>query len=41
MSDTWQNQQERSNPLALTTIRWIAQHLGRPAARAILYPITL
>ncbi len=41
MSVSWQNQQERSNRLALTTIRWIAQHLGRPAARAILYPITL
>jgi predicted LPLAT superfamily acyltransferase len=40
MSTAWQKQGERSNRLALTTICWIAQHLGRPAARAILYPIT-
>jgi predicted LPLAT superfamily acyltransferase len=41
MSDSWQTQQERSTPLALQTIRWIALHLGRSPARLLLYPITL
>lgn len=41
MSKAWQAQRERSTPLALMTIRWIALHLGRTAARSVLYPITL
>jgi predicted LPLAT superfamily acyltransferase len=41
MSDSWQSQQERSTPLALKSIRWIALHLGRPIARLFLYPITV
>ncbi|BCG63861.1 MAG: hypothetical protein methR_P1606 [Methyloprofundus sp.] len=36
----WQDSKERSTPLALEAIRWIALHLGRPAARLLLYPIT-
>ena len=41
MTDSWQSHQERSTPLALSSIRWIALNLGRPAARVLLYPITL
>lgn len=41
MSSSWQSQSERSNALALTTIRWIALKLGRSPARVLLYPITL
>ncbi|MGR9071685.1 MAG: LpxL/LpxP family acyltransferase [Gammaproteobacteria bacterium] len=41
MTKSWQSLREYSNPLALKTIRWIALHLGRPAARLLLYPITL
>lgn len=41
MSESWQDLHERSTPLALKTIRWIALHLGRPVARLFLYPITL
>lgn len=36
----WQDAKERSTPLALYSIRWIALHLGRPTARSLLYPIT-
>lgn len=41
MTETWQSHEERSTPLALKSIRWIALNLGRPIARLILYPITL
>lgn len=41
MSTDWRQQPERGNSLALYTIRWIAMHVGRPAARCLLYPITL
>lgn len=41
MSRHWLNYSERSNPLALRTITWIALKLGRPVARAVLYPISL
>jgi len=41
MTQSWQDHKEHSNLLALTIIRWIALHLGRPAARLLLYPITL
>lgn len=40
MTKHWQNNKERSTPLALKAIRWVALHLGRPVARALLYPIT-
>lgn len=41
MTPSWQHQQERSTPLALKSIRWIALNLGRSTARLLLYPITL
>ncbi len=41
MTHNWRKQHERSNRLALHTIRWIAQYLGRTPARGVLYPITL
>lgn len=41
MSSEWREQPERGNTLALSTICWIATHMGRPAARCLLYPITL
>lgn len=41
MSKDWQASKERSTPGTLKTIRWIALRLGRPAARLLLYPITL
>lgn len=40
MNTQWQAHQERSTPLAVKTIIWIALHLGRSVARLILYPIT-
>jgi predicted LPLAT superfamily acyltransferase len=39
MTPQWQAQKERSTPLAIKTIIWIALHLGRSVARLILYPI--
>ncbi len=41
MSQPWVQLPERSNTLALWLIRTIALHIGRPAGRALLYPITL
>lgn len=41
MSQPWVQLPERSNALALWLIRTIALHMGRPAGRALLYPITL
>jgi len=40
MSNSWHSQKERSNPLTIRLIKWIALNLGRPAARLLLYPIT-
>ena len=40
MTKSWQSLNERSNPLALKLIRWIALNLGRPVARLLFYPIT-
>lgn len=37
----WTSQPERSNTLALRIIVWVALRLGRSAARALLYPISL
>jgi predicted LPLAT superfamily acyltransferase len=40
MSRAWFSQRERSSAFWLRTIIWIARNLGRPVARAFLYPIT-
>ncbi len=40
MKSQWQSYQERSTPLTLRLIFWIALRLGRPIARALLYPIS-
>lgn len=39
VNEQWAVQGERSNPLALWAITWIARHLGRGVARLLLYPI--
>ena len=39
MSRSWMDQPERSTGFWLRTIVWIALRIGRPAARALLYPI--
>ncbi len=41
MTQQWYNLSERGNPFAVRLILWIALHLGRRAARAVLPPITL
>ncbi len=38
---TWSTQRERGSRTALHLILWIALHIGRGTARALLYPITL
>ena len=40
MSRSWIHQPERSTGFWLRTIVWIALHIGRPVARALLYPIS-
>lgn len=35
----WDKQEERSNPVMLRLILWIARRLGRPVARLLLFPI--
>jgi len=37
----WEDQRERGSRSALALIRWIALHLGRRTARALLYPISV
>ncbi|HWU67824.1 MAG TPA: hypothetical protein VN046_03030 [Stenotrophobium sp.] len=39
MSQDWQRQPERSNPLMLRLLLWIARALGRRVARGLLVPI--
>jgi predicted LPLAT superfamily acyltransferase len=39
MSQDWLRQRERGSRFALRLITWIALHLGRAPARALLYPI--
>jgi predicted LPLAT superfamily acyltransferase len=39
MAATWEQQHERSNPLMLSLILWIARVLGRGTARLLLFPI--
>ncbi len=41
MSREWIKKTERSSDFWLRLIRWIALRLGRPAARLLLWPITL
>lgn len=41
MSQPWARLPERGNRLVLHLIVWITLHIGRPVARALLYPITL
>lgn len=40
MSAEWSQQKERSTPLALGMMRWIALHMGRGVSRLLLFPIT-
>ena len=39
MANTWDQQEERSNPIMLRLILWIARRMGRPIARLLLFPI--
>jgi predicted LPLAT superfamily acyltransferase len=41
VTQAWTTQPERSNLVALRIIVWIALHLGRTTARALLHPICL
>jgi predicted LPLAT superfamily acyltransferase len=41
VSVAWQQQQERGSPSGLRLMVWMAERLGRPAARMLLYPICL
>jgi predicted LPLAT superfamily acyltransferase len=40
MSRRWFLHKERGNPVLIRLILWIAQHVGRPTARLLLYPIS-
>ncbi|MFO7604389.1 MAG: lipid A biosynthesis acyltransferase [Gammaproteobacteria bacterium] len=40
MAHAWAEQKERSNPLTLKLICWLALHTSRAFARLLLYPIT-
>lgn len=40
-AQAWTRQPERSNMIALRFIVWVALHLGRTAARVLLYPISV
>jgi predicted LPLAT superfamily acyltransferase len=41
VAQDWARSRERSNLLALRFISWVATRLGRPAAHALLLPVTL
>ena len=41
MTVAWKQQQERGSPLAIRLMAWVADMLGRPIARALLYPVCL
>ncbi len=41
MSLAWKQQEERGSRLAIRLMAWVAQVLGRPLARVLLYPICL
>jgi len=40
-ADRWVSAPERGTPASLGTIAWIAERVGRPLARLLLYPITI
>src|SRR5436189_3545848 len=40
-ADRWTTLPERGTPASLRVIAWIAVHIGRWAARLLLYPVTL
>jgi len=40
-ADRWTTLPERGTPASLRMIAWIAVHIGRAAARLLLYPVTL
>ena len=40
-ADRWANLPERGTPASVRALAWIAVHIGRCAARLLLYPITL
>jgi len=40
MSKAWFRQRERGSPFLIRIILWVAQRIGRGAARLLLYPIT-
>ncbi len=40
-ADRWTTLPERGTPALLRVIAWIAVHIGRSAARLLLYPVTL
>ena len=40
-ADRWTTLPERGTPASLRMIAWIAVHIGRGAARLLLYPVTL
>jgi predicted LPLAT superfamily acyltransferase len=40
-AQSWANLPERGTPASLRVLAWIAVHIGRPAARLLLYPVTL
>ncbi len=40
MSKAWFQQRERGSPLMIGIILWVAQRIGRPVARLLLWPIT-
>ncbi len=40
-ADRWATLPERGTPASLRVIAWIAVHIGRGAARLLLYPVTL
>jgi predicted LPLAT superfamily acyltransferase len=40
-ADRWTTLPERGTPASLRVIAWIAVHIGRRAARLLLYPVTL
>ena len=41
MSTHWKRLPERGTPFAVKLIGWIALRIGRPVARALLYPIVM
>ena len=40
-ADRWVNVPERGTPASLGVIAWIAERVGRPLARLLLFPITV